>query len=168
MKIHFMFFSRSKKNADRCIYQHFFRIRKILNFRQSADWSRLGARCRQSGEYWCRPNILAPGKMLVLAQRRIILFFGVWWYILKKKKLAHSPFSEFQEYILSIILYRRCCRRHSSLMGIQSSAYNSFFGPRQKSSGRLILLFQASFETLIFKQFSSGVGIITWGVGNMT
>ena len=81
--------------ARRCIYQHFFRIRKILNFRQSADWSRLGARCRQSGEYWCRPNILAPGKMLVLAQRRIILFFGVWWYIFKKKKLAHSPFSEF-------------------------------------------------------------------------
>ena len=53
-------------------------------------------------------------------------------------------------------------------MGIQSSAFNSIFGPRQKSSGRLILLFQASFETLIFKQFSSGVGIITWGVGNMT
>ena len=53
-------------------------------------------------------------------------------------------------------------------MGIQSSAFNSIFGPRQKSSGRLILLFQASFETLIFKQFSSGVGIITWGVRNMT
>ena len=80
-----MFFSRSKKNANR------YEIFSI--FRQSADWSRLGARCRQSGEYWCRPNILAPGKMLVLAQRRIILFFGVWWYILKKKKLAHSqPF----------------------------------------------------------------------------